>query len=205
MLDLVSIVRAAVSLPLAVKIGPGFSAPANLCRRLVEAGADGLVLFNRYLRPDVDLEKLELVPSLLLSDSYDSRIPLQWIGILRGRLPASLAASSGVHTFADALKLLLVGADVVMTTSALQVLRRLVKKIEDLGYAVQVQPWPLPHPCSVPISDTITWAIRSLTPGMVFSKATWERKGSRPRPTSASRLTMAASRWPICSRCRRRR
>jgi dihydroorotate dehydrogenase (fumarate) len=119
MLDLVSIVRGAVSLPLAVKIGPGFSALANLCQRLVEAGADGLVLFNRYLRPDVDLERLELVPSLVLSDSYDSRIPLQWIGILHDRLPASLAASSGVHSAADALKLLLVGADVVMVTSAL--------------------------------------------------------------------------------------
>ncbi len=119
MLDLVAIVRAAVSLPLAVKIGPGFSAPAHTCRRLVEVGADGLVLFNRYLRPDVDLERLELVPSLVLSDSYDARIPLQWIGILRGQLSASLAASSGVHTVEDALKLLLVGADAVMLTSAL--------------------------------------------------------------------------------------
>ncbi len=119
MLDLVALVRASVSLPLAVKIGPGFSAPAHMCRRLVEAGADGLVLFNRYLRPDIDLEKLELVPSLVLSDSYDARIPLQWIGVLRGKLAASLAASSGVHTAEDALKLLLVGADAVMVTSAL--------------------------------------------------------------------------------------
>ncbi|MSR63700.1 MAG: dihydroorotate dehydrogenase-like protein [Planctomycetes bacterium] len=119
MLDLVAIVRAAVSLPLAVKIGPGFSAPAHMCRRLVEVGADGGVLFNRYLRPDVDLEKLELGPSLVLSDSYEARIPLQWIGILRGQLDTSLAASSGVHTAEDALKLLLVGADVVMVTSAL--------------------------------------------------------------------------------------
>lgn len=118
-LELVASVRAAVGLPLAVKVGPGFSAPAHMCRRLVEAGADGLVLFNRYLRPDVDLERLELVPRLVLSDSYEVRIPLQWIGILRGRLDASLAASSGVHTAYDALKLLLVGADVVMVTSAL--------------------------------------------------------------------------------------
>ena len=118
MLDLVAIVRAAVSLPLAVKIGPGFSAPANVCRRLVEVGADGLVLFNRYLRPDVDLEELRLVPSLVLSDSYEARIPLQWIGILRGQLTASLAASSGVHEPEDALKLLLAGADAVMVASA---------------------------------------------------------------------------------------
>lgn len=118
MLDLVAVVRATVSLPLAVKIGPGFSAPAHLCRRLVEVGADGLVLFNRYLRPDIDLEELKLVPSLVLSDSYEARIPLQWIGILRGRLAASLAASGGVHETEDALKLLLVGADAVMVTSA---------------------------------------------------------------------------------------
>jgi dihydroorotate dehydrogenase (fumarate) len=143
-LDLVAVVRAAVRLPLAVKIGPGFSAPAHMCRRLVEVGADGLVLFNRYLRPDVDLEKLELLPSLVLSDSYDARIPLQWIGILRGKLRASLAASSGVHTAEDALKLLLVGADVVMATSALlkhgpQRLRQLTDGLrswmEQHGYA----------------------------------------------------------------------
>jgi dihydroorotate dehydrogenase (fumarate) len=118
-LELVESVRKAVRLPLAVKVGPGFSSPAHMCKRLVEAGADGLVLFNRYLRPDVDLDKLELVPRLVLSDSYEVRIPLQWIGILRGRVKASLAASSGVHTPYDALKLLLVGADVVMVTSAL--------------------------------------------------------------------------------------
>jgi len=118
-LELVESVRKAVSLPLAVKVGPGFSSPAHMCRQLVEAGADGLVLFNRYLRPDVDLEKLEMVPRLVLSDSYEVRIPLQWIGILRGRMKASLAASSGVHTPYDALKLLLVGADAVMVTSAL--------------------------------------------------------------------------------------
>ena len=88
-------------------------------RRLVEAGADGLVLFNRFLRPDIDLETLELVPSLVLSSSYDARLPLQWIGILRGRVEASLAASSGVHDALDAAKLLLAGADVVLLASAL--------------------------------------------------------------------------------------
>jgi dihydroorotate dehydrogenase (fumarate) len=119
-----------------------------MARRLMKVGADGLVLFNRYLRPDVDLEKLELVPSLVLSDSYDSRIPLQWIGILRGKLAASLAASSGVHTAADALKLLLVGADVVMATSSLlkhgpehmkRILDELAGWMEQHGYASVAQ------------------------------------------------------------------
>jgi len=118
-LELVAAVRQAVTIPLAVKIGPGFSAPANMGRRLVEAGADGLVLFNRFLRPDIDLETLELVPSLVLSSSYDARLPLQWIGILRGRIAASLAASSGVHDALDAAKLLLAGADVVLLASTL--------------------------------------------------------------------------------------
>jgi dihydroorotate dehydrogenase (fumarate) len=118
-LSLVSAVRAAVRLPLAVKVGPGFSSPAHMARRLVEAGADGLVLFNRYLRPDIDLERLELVPQLVLSDSYDARIALQWIGILYGRLNVCLAASGGAHSADDVLKLVLAGADVVMATSAL--------------------------------------------------------------------------------------
>jgi dihydroorotate dehydrogenase (fumarate) len=118
-LDLVAAVRKAVAIPLAVKVGPGFSSPGHMARRLVEAGADGLVLFNRFLRPDMDLESLRLVPSLVLSSPYDARLPLQWIGILHGHVRASLAASSGVHQPSDALKLLLAGADVVMATSAL--------------------------------------------------------------------------------------
>jgi dihydroorotate dehydrogenase (fumarate) len=111
--DLVTKVRAAV------KVAPAFSAPANFALLLECAGADGLVLFNRMLRPDLDLEKLELVPRLELSEAVESRVPLQWIGILRSHTKLSLAASSGVHSASDALKLLLVGADVVMATSSL--------------------------------------------------------------------------------------
>jgi dihydroorotate dehydrogenase (fumarate) len=118
-LDLVGSVRRAVKIPLAVKIGPYFSSMANMAKRLVQAGADGLVLFNRFLQPDIDLKTLQVTPHLVLSSSQELRLPLRWIAILRGRVRAYLAATSGVHTAEDVVKLLLAGADVTMTASAL--------------------------------------------------------------------------------------
>ena len=118
-LEIVKAVREAVGIPVAVKLSPFFSAPGNMISRLDEAGADGLVLFNRFLQPDIDVEKLEVVPGVWLSHQSDSRIPLTWIASLSGRLHASLAATSGVETSDDVIKYLLAGADVVMTTSAL--------------------------------------------------------------------------------------
>lgn len=118
-LELVEEVKAEISVPLAVKLGPWFTAFAHFARQLQEAGADGLVLFNRLYQPDIDLETLEVVPRLSLSTSAEVRMPLHWIANLFGTVDCSLAASSGVHDGADALKLLLAGADVVMTTSAL--------------------------------------------------------------------------------------
>ncbi|MDY7101157.1 MAG: dihydroorotate dehydrogenase-like protein [Actinomycetota bacterium] len=116
---LVEQVRAAVSMPLAVKIGPYVSSPGHLARRLVDAGADGLVLFNRFYQPDIDLDELTVVPNLQLSTSADLRLTLRWMAILHGRLDASLAATTGVHTDEDAIKLILAGADVTMMTAAL--------------------------------------------------------------------------------------
>jgi dihydroorotate dehydrogenase (fumarate) len=118
-LDLVAAVRDTVSIPMAVKVGPFFSSLPNLARRLEAAGVDGLVLFNRFLQPDIDLETLTVRPNLVLSTSDELRLPLRWIAILRGQLGLSLAASSGVHTPQDVLKLLLAGADVTMTASSL--------------------------------------------------------------------------------------
>jgi dihydroorotate dehydrogenase (fumarate) len=118
-LELVRSVRQSIGIPLAVKLSPYFSSVANLARQLVEAGADGLVLFNRFYQPDLDLETLEVTPQLVLSTSEELRLPLRWIAILYRRVPASLAASTGVHTAADAIKVLMVGADVAMMTSAL--------------------------------------------------------------------------------------
>ena len=118
-LALVERVRREVSIPLAVKIAPFFSSMANMARRLVDAGADGLVLFNRFYQPDIDLDALEVGPNLVLSTSDELRLPLTWIGILKGRVEASLAATSGVHTAEDVIKLVMAGADVTMMASAL--------------------------------------------------------------------------------------
>jgi dihydroorotate dehydrogenase (fumarate) len=119
-LALIAAVRGAVTIPLAVKLSPYYSALASFARSVVGAGADGLVLFNRFYQPDLDLESLDVVARLELSRPSELRVPMRWIAILRPQLgPAvGLAATSGVHGGADAVKALMVGADVVMTTSA---------------------------------------------------------------------------------------
>lgn len=117
--ELVEEVRAEIDVPLAVKLGPWFTALGNFAARLQAAGVDGLVLFNRLYQPDIDIESLSVTPRLTLSVASESRLPLHWIANLRGELQCSLAASTGVHDGADALKLLLAGADVVMSTSSL--------------------------------------------------------------------------------------
>ena len=118
-LSVLRAVKASVRIPVAVKIGPHFSAPGHMALRLEAAGADGLVLFNRFYEPDIDLARLTMAPTLELSQPYEKRLPLLWIGILYGRAKASLAATTGVETGDDVVKYLLAGADVVMTTSAL--------------------------------------------------------------------------------------
>lgn len=118
-IDIVRAVKSAVSIPVAVKLSPFFSNMANMAHRLQDAGADGLVLFNRFYQPDIDLEELEIRPNVLLSTQQSLRLPLTWIGILYGRLKTSLAATSGVHGADDVIKLLMVGANVTMMCSAL--------------------------------------------------------------------------------------
>jgi dihydroorotate dehydrogenase (fumarate) len=118
-LDIVRAVKSTVTIPVSVKLSPFFSNFTNMAHRLDDAGADGLVLFNRFYQPDIDLEELEIRPNVLLSSQQALRLPLTWIGILHGRLKASLAATSGVHTAEDVIKLLMVGANVTMMCSSL--------------------------------------------------------------------------------------
>jgi dihydroorotate dehydrogenase (fumarate) len=118
-LDILQAVKATVTIPVAIKLSPFFSNLSNMAHRLDEAGADALVLFNRFYQPDIDLEELEIRPNVLLSTPHALRLPLTWIGILHGRVKASLAATGGVHAAEDAVKLLMVGANVTMMCSSL--------------------------------------------------------------------------------------
>ena len=118
-LDILKSVKANVSIPVAVKLSPFFSNFANMAKRLDQAGANGLVLFNRFYQPDIELESLEVKPNILLSTPMAMRLPLRWIALLHGRVNASLAATSGIHRASDALKMLMVGADVTMLCSTL--------------------------------------------------------------------------------------
>jgi len=118
-LEILKAVKAEVTIPVAVKLSPFFSNFANMAKRLDQAGADGLVLFNRFYQPDIELESLEVKPNILLSTPMAARLPLRWIALLHGRLQASLAATSGIHRASDALKMLMAGADVTMLCSTL--------------------------------------------------------------------------------------
>jgi dihydroorotate dehydrogenase (fumarate) len=120
--DLLIDVRHTLTIPIAMKLSPYFSSLPNMARRLADAGANGLVLFNRFYQPDIDLDSLDVVPHLNLSTPEEHqalRVPLRWIALLYGRIPVDLALSTGVHTAEDALKGVLAGAKVVMMASAL--------------------------------------------------------------------------------------
>jgi dihydroorotate dehydrogenase (fumarate) len=118
-IDIVRSVRAATKIPLAVKLSPYFSSFASMAASLDALNVDGLVLFNRFYQPDIDLEKMEVAPNLTLSTPADLRLPLHWIGILYGQIRASLAATSGIYQAYDVIKLVMAGADVTMLCSAL--------------------------------------------------------------------------------------
>lgn len=117
--DVVKAVCAEVTVPVAVKVGPYFSSTPNMAKRLVEAGAKGLVLFNRFYQPDFDLDNLEVAPRIVLSNPNEMRLPMHWIALLYGRIPVDFAITSGVHTGRDVVKAMMAGAKVTMLASEL--------------------------------------------------------------------------------------
>ena len=143
LIEIVRAVRSNTSLPLAVKMSPFFSSPANMASRLVEEGIEGLVLFNRFYQPDIDLETLSVEPNILLSTSHSCRLAMRWIAIMSGRLNVSLSASGGVLSGREAAKMILAGADTVQLCSTLLrhgiphariLLKELRDWMEELGY-----------------------------------------------------------------------
>jgi dihydroorotate dehydrogenase (fumarate) len=129
-IDILKAVKSVVSIPVAIKLSPFFSNMANMAKRLDQAGANGLVLFNRFYQPDINLSELEVQANINLSTPQDMRLPLRWVAILYGRLKADLAATSGIHSSQDVLKMLMVGADVTMLCSVL--LKKGMKVIREI-------------------------------------------------------------------------
>jgi dihydroorotate dehydrogenase (fumarate) len=165
-LRLVSDIRSTVKIPLAVKLAPYFTALPNFAKRLADAGVNGLVLFNRFYQPDMDLENLEVVPNLVLSNSNELRLPLRWIAILYGKVKTDLALTSGVHTAEDAIKAMMAGANVAMTTSAIlkngmQAVTSVLKGMEE---------WMVAHEY-----ESVTQMRGSMSQGAVADPAAFER------------------------------
>jgi len=136
-IDLVADVKSSIKIPLAVKLSPFYTSLPNFTRRLVDAGADGLVLFNRFYQPDFDLEELKIAHTLDLSTSNDLRLPLRWISILHGQLNTDFALTSGVHTASDVIKAMMSGANIAMIASEL--LRRGPERVPDI--LSELQTW----------------------------------------------------------------
>lgn len=140
-LNLVSDIRNNITIPLAIKLSPFFTAFPNLAKRLVDAGGNALVLFNRFYQPDLDIEALEVTPNLVLSTSNDLRLPLRWIAILYGTLEADLVLTSGVHHAVDVIKAIMAGASTVMMTSEL--LQKGIKRIGEIR--TEFESWMKDH------------------------------------------------------------
>jgi len=164
--QLVRDVRSRIKLPIALKLSPFFTSLPHIAKRFVEAGANGLVLFNRFYQPDFDLEELEVIPNLELSTPHELRLPLRWIAILYGRIAADFALTSGVHTAQDVLKAMMAGANVAMMTSTLlqNGTGRLMHIINDL------QEWMETHEY-----ESITQMRGSMSQRAVADPAAYER------------------------------
>jgi dihydroorotate dehydrogenase (fumarate) len=164
--DILRDVKRAVSIPIAMKLSPYFSSTANMAEKLWEGGADALVLFNRFYQPDFDLETLEVVPRLVLSNSDELRLPLRWVAILYGRVAVDFAITSGVHAYQDALKALMAGARVAMMASEL--LQRGVGRINEV--LTEMKEWMEEHEY-----ESVNQMIGSMSQKNVIDPAAFER------------------------------
>src|ERR1700674_3346517 len=187
-MKLVRDVRATVKIPIALKLSPFFTSIPNMAKRFVEAGANGLVLFNRFYQPDFDLDALEVVPNLELSTSSELRLPLRWIAILYGRIAADFALTSGVHTAQDVLKAMMAGANVAMMTSTLLTngIGRLMHILNDL------QEWMEAHEY-----DSIATMKGSMSQRAVAEPAAFERANYMKALSSLDRYLSAPSFWAV--------
>lgn len=165
-LDIIRDVSSSISIPVAVKAGPFFSSIPNMCLNMVNAGAKGLVLFNRFYQPDFDIDELEVNPSLKLSRSYDMRLPMRWVAIMYDQIPIDFAITSGVHTYKDVIKGILAGASVTMMASVL-----LSDGIDRIGGMLEeVKNWMIEKDY-----DSITQMKGSMSQGSVGEPAAFER------------------------------
>ncbi|HKA22913.1 MAG TPA: dihydroorotate dehydrogenase-like protein [Blastocatellia bacterium] len=164
--DILHDVKNTVEIPVAMKLSPNFSSIANMAQRLADGGVEGLVLFNRFYQPDLDLEKLEVVSRLALSGSHELRLPLSWVGLLYGRVDVDFAITSGVHTYQDALKGLMAGAKVTMMASEL--LQNGIKRIGEI--LEEMRRWMEQHEYS-----SVKQMIGSLSQKNVIETAAFER------------------------------
>ncbi len=133
-LDILKIVKSEISIPVAMKLSPYFSNMANMAKQLADAGANGLVLFNRFYQPDIDLDNLEVMPNVLLSTPQAMRLPMHWIGMLYGRVNLDFAAISGIHNAIDVIKMMMIGAKVTMLVSVL--LRHGIEEISQIEQGI---------------------------------------------------------------------
>ena len=140
-LEILKAVKSSVNIPVAMKLSPFFSSIASILKQFSEAGADALVLFNRFIQPDLDIENLEVVTNLVLSDSSELRLPLRWVAILYGHVKSSLAITRGIHTHTDIIKSVMAGADVTQMTSVLY--KEGIDRIKTL--LVEVDEWLEKH------------------------------------------------------------
>jgi dihydroorotate dehydrogenase (fumarate) len=167
--DLVREVKANVQIPVAVKLGPYFSSMGNMARRLDAAGADALVLFNRFYQPDFDLEALEVVPNLILSSPHELLLRLHWIGMLYGNIKADLACTGGVHGATDVIKAMMAGARVAMMTSAL--LKKGINYLDTLVTEILI--WMDQHEYSSIRQMQGSMSRRSVARTMAFDRANY--------------------------------